>query len=127
MTAQSPPPLHVLRGILRLLRTPKLPKELAKKAPIQQGHLNSTRPFVLERYRASQHEKSPETIERLRKVAYDYYMLQEALQERGRLYQLDTGAEVVLSPKEMSRRAAARAGLQLPKLNPDLDSKGPNA
>jgi hypothetical protein len=37
------------------------------------------------------------------------------------LYELDAGAEKKLSPKEMSRRAAARAGLQLPILNPDLE------
>jgi len=47
-------------------------------------------------------------------VLANYYQLLRDVRERGRLYELDSGAEVVLSPKEMSRRAAARAGLQLP-------------
>lgn len=53
-------------------------------------------------------------------MAYDFYTLQADLFERARLHELDAGADVKLSPKELSRRAAARAGLQLPNLNPDL-------
>ena len=56
----------------------------------------------------------------LQSFADTYAKLLEDLQERKRLQELDTGAEVQLSPKEMSRRAAARAGLQLPDLNPEL-------
>jgi hypothetical protein len=50
----------------------------------------------------------------LRKVAYDFYTLQKDLAERARLYEMDMGAEKVLSPKQLSQRAAARSGLQLP-------------
>jgi hypothetical protein len=112
------PPLHVLRAILRRLKTkPEIKgggNRLSSELPI-------TRRFVLQRYRAAV-DAPPEVAEKLRKIARDYSMLQKDLQERKRLYELDTGAEVKLSPKEMSRRAAARAGLQLPDLNPDSSS-----
>ena len=52
-----------------------------------------------------------------RNMAYDFYVLQSDLAERARLHELDAGADVKLSPKELSRRAAARAGLQLPDLD----------
>lgn len=114
------PPLHVLRGILRHLKI-ELPKELAKKASSPSTASNNARTFVLEQYRASQHITSPTQIIQLRQMAIDYLALRNDLSERAKLYELDTGAEVKLSPKEMSRRAAARAGLQLPDLNPKLD------
>ena len=66
-------------------------------------------------------ETQSEKVEALRKMAFEYYTLREDIAERSRLHELDTGAEVQLSAKEMSRRAAARAGLQLPDLNPDLE------
>lgn len=47
-------------------------------------------------------------------MAETFHSLQQDLVERGRLYRLDASAEAVLSPREVSRRAAARAGLQLP-------------
>ncbi len=50
-------------------------------------------------------------------MAYNFHILKKDLKERGRLHELDGGAEVKLSPKELSRRAAARAGLQLPEEN----------
>jgi hypothetical protein len=75
---------------------------------------------VLKQYRLHQSAKGQEA-ESMRKLAYDYSVLLGDLKERARLYELDAGAEVKLSPKEMSRRAAARAGLQLPILNPDLE------
>ena len=66
-------------------------------------------------------ETRPEKVDALRKMAFEYYTLREDIAERSRLHEMDTGAEVQLSAKEMSRRAAARAGLQLPDLNPDLE------
>lgn len=54
----------------------------------------------------------------LRKFAMDYSALLTDLQERKKLHELDVGLESEISQKEMSRRAAARVGLQLPKLNP---------
>jgi hypothetical protein len=82
------------------------------------------RAFVLEQYRLEQtrranqpHENQQADIEgerRLLRMAETFHNLQQDLAERGRLYNLDASAEAVLSPKEVSRRAAARAGLQLP-------------
>ena len=60
-------------------------------------------------------------MEQLRKIAYDYMKLKDDISERDRLYKIDTGAEVQLSPRELSRRAAARTGLQLPQLDPELE------
>ena len=104
-----PPPLHVLRGLLRLLKTPPLPPHLAKKQIPQR--LNPVQQYVLQQYRTNRQDVS------LQEVAANYLQLKKNLKERARLYALDTGAEEVLTPKEMSRRAAARAGLQLPKLD----------
>lgn len=73
----------------------------------------------MEQYKASQSAPERQAV-LLRKLAYDYSQLQRDLTERARLHEMDAGAEVKLSPMEMSRRAAARAGLQLPALNPDL-------
>jgi hypothetical protein len=75
----------------------------------------------MNQYRISQNETSAEKIDDLRKFAYEYYTLREEIAERSRLHALDSGAEVQLSPRELSRRAAARAGLQLPDLNPELE------
>ena len=50
-----------------------------------------------------------------RKMAYDFNVLKSDLRERGELHKLDGGAEVKLTPKEMSRLAARRAGLELPE------------
>ena len=73
-----------------------------------------TRRFVLEQYRLNQ--SVPEN-KALLKFAADYSALLTDLQERKKLQEIDAGAEVQLSAKEMSRRAAARAGLQLPRTN----------
>ena len=99
------PPIHVLRGILRLLKRG------------DSSNIVATREYILEEYRRSKHISSLSKVQELQKLALDYYSLKEDLAERERLQKLDTGAEVQLSPKEMSRRAAARAGLQLPDVN----------
>ena len=109
------PPLHVLRGILRRL---KVKTDLVDNTKLP---TNPTRSFVINQYRISQNETSTEKVDELRKFAYDYYTLREEIAERSRLHTLDTGAELQLSPKELSRRAAARAGLQLPDLDPELE------
>jgi len=71
---------------------------------------------VLQQYKLYK-DLSPTSIKavQLRKMAFDYSKLKQDLKERGRLHELDGGAEIKLSPKELSRRAAARAGLQLPE------------
>lgn len=110
------PAVHVLRGILRKL------KVNAKELPTiqQQEHVASRirsapSAHVLDRYRSDEGGKPQE----MRKLAYEYMLLRQDIDERCRLQRLDTGAEKQLSPKEMSRRAAARAGLELPTMDPD--------
>jgi hypothetical protein len=115
-------PLHVLRGLYRLLKTPRLSVELAAKASNKMGSLPFTRTnestrFLMERYRAA--KTTPTSLadterERLRKLAEDYYFLKRDLVSRAELHALDAGADQILTPMETSRRAAARAGLQLP-------------
>jgi hypothetical protein len=116
----------LLRGILRLCRTPVLPPGLAHSAPASNPNSsrNAARAFVLEQYRLKQTRKANQLQEnyqvdveeesRLLRMAKTFHNLQQDLAERGRLYSLDASAETVLSPKEVSRRAAARAGLRLP-------------
>ena len=108
MTAGTTPPLHVLRGIIRHIRS------VSKQTKVNMNGQNPLEKHVLSQYRSSQHVGQDEGAY-LRKVAYDYWILKQDLVERARLHELDGGAEVKLSPKELSRRAAARAGLQLPE------------
>ena len=98
----KPSSLHVLRGVLRRLNGD-----------------GPTRKYVMEQYRLHQSAQG-EQAEALQDLAYNYFALLRDLKERARLHEIDAGAEVKLSPKEMSRRAAARAGLQLPDLDPNL-------
>jgi hypothetical protein len=138
------PPIHVLRGMLRLLRTPDFPKEhlratatkndssetdeaaaaAAANTKTSSGRrLNETQQMLMDQYRLSKTtmQKNDELhFKQLRLMAVHYHNLKVDLAERSRLYKLDTGAEKQLGGREMSRRAAARAGLQMPKLNPDL-------
>ncbi|VEU40904.1 unnamed protein product [Pseudo-nitzschia multistriata] len=117
------PPVHVLRSILRRLKVD--PTELtAAQREARRGSQSATAAHVLDRYRAhatTQDGGSSSSNAELSKLAYEYMVLQRDIAERRRLQKLDTGAENQLSPKEMSRRAAARAGLELPSLNPDLN------
>lgn len=132
-SATNTPALHVLRSILRNVRsTPKqsFPKESNSTAatsthissshdggaPIVRSTRNPLEEHVLNLYRASK-DLSPTSAAALskRKMAYNFHVLKRDLKERGRLHELDGGAEIKLSPKELSRRAAARAGLQLPE------------
>eukprot|EP00569_Conticribra_weissflogii_P004028 CAMPEP_0171346546 /NCGR_PEP_ID=MMETSP0878-20121228/25131_1 /TAXON_ID=67004 /ORGANISM="Thalassiosira weissflogii, Strain CCMP1336" /LENGTH=148 /DNA_ID=CAMNT_0011850251 /DNA_START=40 /DNA_END=486 /DNA_ORIENTATION=- len=145
MTAATTPPLHVLRGILRHFKptpsqtsTPAAaaainastsPSAASPSSPPSSSESRSSPPtptptpqslkqHILLQYRThrSLPPQSPKA-HALRTLAYDYYILKKDLKERARLYELDAGAEDKLSPKESSRRAAARAGLQLPKLD----------
>eukprot|EP00585_Thalassiosira_rotula_P012313 CAMPEP_0196132918 /NCGR_PEP_ID=MMETSP0910-20130528/2349_1 /TAXON_ID=49265 /ORGANISM="Thalassiosira rotula, Strain GSO102" /LENGTH=132 /DNA_ID=CAMNT_0041392573 /DNA_START=87 /DNA_END=485 /DNA_ORIENTATION=+ len=132
MTAASTPPLHILRGILRLTKSAQ-PKPVSA-APTAASAATTTlspassqptnneitlRQHIISQYRESR-SLPPHKAKTQRKIAYDYYILKQDLVERGRLHDLDQGADEKLSPKELSRRAAARAGLQLPKLDSDL-------
>ena len=83
---------------------------------------STTRQFVLQKARQlqQQEQEQPSSSAQMRVVAETYAKLIEDLKERERLLRLDTGVENQLTPKEMSRRAAARSGLLLPELNPEL-------
>eukprot|EP00934_Nitzschia_sp_Nitz4_P003955 Nitzschia sp. Nitz4//scaffold110_size71422//59744//60085//NITZ4_005883-RA/size71422-processed-gene-0.63-mRNA-1//1//CDS//3329533116//3945//frame0 len=113
MTFPNTPPRNVLRGLLRQFKNKKEIMNLETQlAPNQQ---------ILSKYRSFQSIEPQWKAEELRRIAYEYLILKQDLTERSRLHQLDAGAEEQLSPKELSRRAAARAGLQLPDLNPELN------
>lgn len=128
------PPRHVFRGLLRLLRTPPLPEELRRKqltagAPPAE----SARALLRGLYRAapsgapdaSSPSSPPATAaDARRRLAARYLALRTSLAERQRLYELDRGAEERLSPRELSRRAAARAGLHLPDADADGAATG---
>ena len=120
MTAATTPPIHVLRGILRHIKK-ATPSSSAEAATTSQLNNNSGNEMSLHQHVLSQYRKSisatPAQAQHLRKIAYDYLNLKKYLTERGRLHELDSGADMKLTPKELSRRAAARAGLQLPKLD----------
>lgn len=72
------------------------------------------RTFVLNQFREQQETSLSEQHKR-NQIAYDYWKLVSDLSERKILHNLDGGAENKLSPREMSRRSAARAGLSLPE------------
>lgn len=114
---------QLFRSILRVTKTPRLSKELASKASQRGIDTKQRSRHAISSYFAQQFRRDDgdEVANSLRlKMAQDFNRMRSDLAERARLHALDTGAEVVLSPQEMSRRAAARAGLQLPKLDPTL-------
>jgi hypothetical protein len=121
MSSISTPPLHVLRGILRLMK---------KSAPskTQQGSTLRTEPqltlrqHIMSQYRLCR-SLPPLDANIQQQIAYDFYILKRDLKERARLHEMDQGADEKLSPKELSRRAAARAGLQLPKLDSEEEAR----
>ncbi|KAL7540346.1 hypothetical protein ACHAXR_010043 [Thalassiosira sp. AJA248-18] len=130
MTAASTPPLHVLRGIMRLIKTsPSKPMPVStapaavaaaarsseSSQPTNTSELTLGQHIILQ-YRQSQ-SLPPYKAKIQRQIAYDYFILKQDLTERARLHELDQGADEKLSPKELNRRSAARAGLQLPKLD----------
>mmetsp|Transcript_22805 Transcript_22805/g.39017 ORF Transcript_22805/g.39017 Transcript_22805/m.39017 type:complete len:137 (+) Transcript_22805:1-411(+) len=127
MTAASTPPLHVLRGILRLTKSAAPTQTVSASAASAAAAAGSSPPTtkkeefslhaqILSQYRQSQ-SLPPHQARIQRQIARDYWVLRQDLTERARLHELDQGADEKLSPKELSRRAAARAGLQLPKLD----------
>ena len=125
MSAAITPPLHVLRGILRYIKTSSPSSALSASASSTISPAASTvatnnqltiQQHIITQYRESK-SLPPKEATRQRQIAYHYYMLKQDLTERARLHELDQGADEKLSPKELSRRAAARAGLQLPKLD----------
>jgi len=116
----STPPLHVLRGILRSVKVKSSPSNFT--SPSQVAAANNIQPtlqqHIISQYRESQ-SLPPNEAKIQRKIAYEYYILKQDLTERARLHEIDQGADEKLSPDELSRRAAARVGLQLP---PKIDN-----
>lgn len=95
-------PRRTLRLILRNLKT---------NVPLVGGDTSQpARAFAVAQYRETSNAS-------LSKISESYSKLLSDLKERKRLHYLDTGADLILTPKELSRRAAARAGLQLPILD----------
>ena len=131
MSASSTPPLHVLRGILRHVKSSPSHKALEAasaggsstdaeaKSSGQDMSEVSLREHILGEYRKNM-SVPPQREVFLRKIAYDYLVLKDDLTERARLHELDGGADTKLTPAELTRRAAARAGLQVPKLDPGM-------
>mmetsp|Transcript_10765 Transcript_10765/g.23859 ORF Transcript_10765/g.23859 Transcript_10765/m.23859 type:complete len:134 (+) Transcript_10765:143-544(+) len=133
MTAATTPPLHVLRGILRHIKSAPSKLTTASTAPAATAAAQSSgssppandqlsiHEHVISQYRQSR-SLPPPKAKIQRQIAYDYFVLKKDLTERARLHDLDQGADEKLSPRELSRRAAARAGLQLPKLDSELEA-----
>jgi hypothetical protein len=118
--------LRTGKELLRLLKTPVPSKELAMKVEKRgiDPRRRSQNPII---QFVSQQLRTPPAVPTSSSAAAvagnllrDFHRLRSDLAERARLQEMDTGAEEVLTPKEMSRRAAARAGLQLPKLDESL-------
>ena len=125
MSAATTPPLHVLRGILRCMKksspSSSSTHSISPAASTVAANNNndqqlSTQQHIISQYRQSK-SLPPHKAKIQRQIAYDYYILKQDLVERGRLHDLDQGADEKLSPHELTRRSAARAGLQLPKLD----------
>jgi hypothetical protein len=97
-------------------------------AAVQPGSLQPTnaklslRQNIMSQYRLSRSLPPPKANIQ-RQIAYDFYILKRDLKERARLHELDQGADEKLSPKELSRRAAARAGLQLPEFDSEEEAR----
>ena len=118
----STPPLHVLRGILRSVKVKSSPSNFTSPSQAAATNINNIQStlqqHIISRYRESQ-SLPPNEAKIQRKIAYEYYILKQDLTERARLHEIDQGADEKLSPDELSRRAAARVGLQLP---PKIDN-----
>jgi hypothetical protein len=102
--------LQLVRKIVRKLRTNVA--LLGEGGRGGDSSAKTTRQYVLTKTRHAASESS--SSDSLHKLGESYAKLLEDLRERERLLRLDTGVENKLTPKEMSRRAAARSGLLLP-------------
>jgi hypothetical protein len=115
-----------VRSLLRLLKTPPLAFHLQSKAINKQqtatARYNAIQNFVLKSTRERSQQISNNNNNQLL-LLQRFHALQKDLHARAELYAMDTGAENQLDAKEMSRRAAARAGLQLPILCDNLENE----
>lgn len=121
----SVPPTHVLRGIMRHFKK-SCPSCTApgSTTKVTQGCEYPDKQVTIRRYLISLYrETSAQTMAsklplkasvHKRRMAHEYCMLLTNLSNRAKLFELDGGAETKLTPKEYTRRAAARAGLIVP-------------
>jgi hypothetical protein len=128
-------PLHLIRGLYRQLKTPILSPELIQRTSktaatstdtVQTGtqsssRSNGTTKYFIEQCRlatvsSSTHSEKERTSKPMNtQFLQELYQLRTDIVSRGELYTIDAGADQQLTPHELSRRAAARAGLQLPE------------
>ncbi len=120
MSSNITPPLHVLRGILRLMK--KSASSNSTGSTLRTEPQLTLRQHIMSQYRLCR-SLPPREADIQQQIAYDFYILKRDLKERARLHEMDQGADEKLSPMELSRRAAARAGLQLPKLDNEEEAR----
>jgi 3'-phosphoadenosine 5'-phosphosulfate sulfotransferase (PAPS reductase)/FAD synthetase len=115
-----------VRSLLRFLKTPPLAPHLQSKVINKEkttaARYNAIQSFVLKTVREKSQQSSSNNSNQFL-LLQRFHALQKDLHARAELYAMDTGAENQLDAKEMSRRAAARAGLQLPILRDDLENE----
>jgi phage terminase large subunit GpA-like protein len=104
---------------------------ITKPVPISnKNRSNGTTKFLLDQYRQynknnnkNKNSTTNNINDDLIEIVNGTYQLKNDINERLKLLLLDTGVEELLSPMEMSRRAAARAGLLLPESNDEMDQR----
>lgn len=144
-SSSSALPLHILRGLYRSLKSPPNLETMIvvgqKSATTTttvtttpnnnynrnsnkhiKSRSNPTTSYLIQIYRKQQMKDNNDTTTNSQQllvlqtnIAMNTLRLRTDMMERIKLQSLDAGVEEVLTPKEMSRRAAARAGLYMPK------------
>lgn len=143
-SSSSVSPLHILRGLYRSLKSPPNLETMivvgkSSATPIStpinkhiKSRSNPTTSHLMQMYREqmiqnkqhieqmkndnnTQNQKQQHEVLLLQSIAMNTLRLRTDMMERIKLQSLDAGVEEVLTPKEMSRRAAARAGLYMPE------------
>jgi hypothetical protein len=123
-SATTKPPLMpneaklLYRGLVRRLRQLATHQPLAATESLsgskQQPRLSPVSKHVRELFRIPPADAAHPTVSRIATAQLAHRLLQD-LAQRQELYDMDRGADVQLSTPEWTRRAAARAGLLLPK------------
>ena len=130
------PVMHVSKDIVKI-RNPEIATSVAHtEASTATNHStgksrsNASTRFLIQQYRTASLSSSTTSQTTTTEVnhsavihqqqiqqrfATELYLLRQDIHQRGELYLMDAGADQQLSPHELSRRAAARAGLQLPE------------
>jgi hypothetical protein len=129
------PAMHIPKDIIQNKNTSTTKASVIEAASTTTGNnkfrSNASTKFLIQQYRIAASVSSSPTDNtttaptqvshscsqqiQQHRFAMEYYLLRQDIHQRGELYMIDTGADQQLSPHELSRRAAARAGLQLPE------------